>query len=87
MTDMTNSEATKQPILPDTIVPVWRIRMTNPRKTRSLIMEGKLKRNPYRTPAKEQGLSPFANVNILPGRENLLEFFTRKRRAFLVKAR
>ena len=43
-------------------------------------------RNPYRSPAIEQGLSPFRNVNMLAGRENLLEFFTRKRRACLVKA-
>ena len=44
-------------------------------------------RNPYRSPAIEQGLSPFRNVNMLAGTENFPEFFTRKRRACLVKAR
>ena len=44
-------------------------------------------RNPYRSPAIEQGLSPFRNVNMLAGIENFPEFFTRKRRASLVKAR
>ena len=43
-------------------------------------------RNPYRSPAIEQGLSPFRNVNMLARTENLPEFFTRKRRACLVKA-
>ena len=44
-------------------------------------------RNPYRSPAIEQGLSPFRNVNMLAGTENFQEFFTRKRRASLEKAR
>ena len=86
MTDMTNSEPTKQPILPDTNTCVAD-QTDEPSKDSVIDYGGKLKRNPYRSPAIEQGLSPFANVNILPGRENLLEFFTRKRRAFLVKAR
>ena len=45
-------------------------------------------RNPYRSLAIEQGLSPLRNVNMLTGTENLPEFFiTGKRRASLVKAR
>ena len=44
-------------------------------------------RNPNRSRAIEQGLSPFRNVNMLAGTENLPELFTRKRRACLVKAR
>ena len=38
-------------------------------------------RNPYRSPAIEQGLSPFRNVNMLAETKNFPEFFfTRKRR-------
>ena len=38
-------------------------------------------RNPYRSPAIEQGLSPFRNVNMLAGTKNFPEFFfTRKGR-------
>ena len=44
-------------------------------------------RNPYRSPVIEKGLSPFTNVKMLAGTDNLPEFFTRKRRACLVKAR
>ena len=44
-------------------------------------------RNPYRSPAIEQRLNPFRNVNMLAGTKNLPEFFKRKRRACLVKAR
>ena len=86
MTDMTNSEATKQPILPDTST-CAADQNDEPSKDSVIDYVGKIERNPYRPPAIEQGPSPFANVNILPWRENLLEFFTRKRRAFLVKAR
>ena len=44
-------------------------------------------RNPYRSPAIEQGKSPFRNVNMLAWTVNLPEFFTRKRQICLVKAR
>ena len=44
-------------------------------------------RNPYRSPAIEQRLNPFRNVNMLAGTKNLPEFFKRKRRACLVRAR
>ena len=44
-------------------------------------------RNPYRSPAIEQGLSPLRNVNMLAGTENLPEFFARKGKACVVKAR
>ena len=40
-------------------------------------------------PLSSRGINkcPFRNVNMLAGTENLSEFFTRKRRACLVKAR
>ena len=47
-------------------------------------------RNPNRSRAIEQALSPFMqfrNVNMLAGTENLPEFFTRKRRACLVEGK
>ena len=44
-------------------------------------------RNPYRSHAIEQGLRPFRNVNMFAETEKIPEFFTRKRRGFLVKAR
>ena len=42
-------------------------------------------RNPYQSPAIEQGLRAFANANMLPGTGNLPEFLTGKRRACFIK--
>ena len=70
--------------------------MTNFRKTRSSIMQGKLMRNPYRSQDRcsisryfrcsdSISISDRANVNMLLGKENLSEFLTRKRRACFLK--
>ena len=86
MTDMTNSEVTKQPMLPDSrrCVADQNDELSKHSVTNYV---RKLMRNPYRSPAIEQGLSPFANMNMLPGTENLPEFLTRKFRACFLKTR
>ena len=84
---MKNSEATKQPMLPDTSICVVD---HNDELSKDSIIDyvRKLMRNPYQSPAIEQGLNPFANANILPGSENVPEFlYTRKHRACFTKTR
>ena len=66
--DMTNSEATKQPMLPDASICV-----------------AVHSSNTYQSPAIEQGLNTFANVNMLPGTEHTQDFLTRKVCACFVK--
>ena len=71
--DMKNSKATKHPMLPDTSTCVAD---HNDELSKDSVIDcvRKLMRNPYQSPAIEQGLSPFANANMLRGTENVPEF-------------
>ena len=63
ISDMKNSEATKQPMLPDTSTCVAD---HNDELSKDSVIDyvRKLMRNPYQTPAIEEGLRPFANTNV-----------------------
>ena len=87
ISDMKNSEATKQPMIPDTSTCGTD---HNDELSKDSVIDycvRKLMRYPYQSPVIEQGLSPFVNANMLPGTgtENLPEFLTRKRRACFMK--
>ena len=71
ISDMKNSEATKQPMLPDTSTCVAD---HNDELSKDCVIDyvRKLIRNPYQSPTIEQELRPFANANTLPGTENSL---------------
>ena len=87
ISDMKNSEATKQPMIPDTSTCGAD---HNDELSKDSVIDyhiRKLMRYPYQSPVIEQGLSSFVNANMPPGTgtENLPEFRTRKRRACFMK--
>ena len=65
---MKNSEATKQPMLPDTSTCAAD---HNDELSKDSVIDKELIRNRYQSPTIQQGLRPFANANTLPGTENL----------------
>ena len=80
LNNMKNSEATKEPMLPDTSTCVAD-HHDELSKNSVIHYVRKLMRNPYQSPVIEQGLSLFTNANMLPG--NLPEFFTKHQACFI----